>query len=408
MKNLRKILVTVFVITLAFVIYSCSSEDGYLKFTEGGEISYTGKIDSLKVFSGHNRAAIEGLIFSDPKVSELKIYWNNRVNSITIPIERTAGVDMVSAIIPDLPENIYNFEVRTFDADGNGSISQFVTVEVFGNRYLNSLTNRPVVSNVLLGNMLTINYADMDLSTGVQGTEVKYSSVTDEIKTVFVPISDVSVVINDFKSGSTYQYRTVFKPTETAIDDFYTAYVNVKPIVAPVLLNAKQPFTASATDGGRWGNLADWTSNAAIKNHNGYGGWDGGCCGKANASTWNTESGWGAPGITNGKIYQTVTAEAATFRFKVVVFESNYDVNDPGGSYFVVAKGNGIPDVENLATAPEVLKYKRVLGHGIGATEYILEFTVDQAGPITVGFVTSQPDWGRFCTIKSLEIVVAN
>ena len=121
----------------------------------------------------------------------------------------------------------------------------------------------------------------------------------------------------------------------------------------------------------------------------------------------NFESGWGAPAITNGKLYQSVTAEPATYQLKVTVFESNHEQNDPGGFYIIVSKGNvELPNVESLTTAPEVLKYKKVLSNGIGKTEYILEFTVDETTPITVGITTSQQDWGRFCRISSFEIVV--
>ena len=70
MKNLRNILVTAFAMAIIVLIHSCaSSADDYLKFTEGGAISYTGKIDSLKIFSGRDRIKIEGLIVWDPKVS---------------------------------------------------------------------------------------------------------------------------------------------------------------------------------------------------------------------------------------------------------------------------------------------------------------------------------------------------
>ncbi len=407
MKNLRNILIAVFVVLSALIINSCTSGDEYLKFTEGGAISYTGKIDSLKLFPGRNRLEVQGLIISDPKVKELRIYWNNKKDSVVVPIARTSGIDEVSKIIDNLAENIYNFEFRTFDAKGNSSIAVTASAEVYGDRYINSLINRPILNNLLIGSQLTVNYINLNADSGALGTEIEYTDSSDQLKTIFTDISKTNVIINDFKSGSTYRYRTLYKPVPESIDTFYSVYKDVKPVVAPVLLNAKQPFAYSSYDGGRWGVIADWTTNTAAKNHNGYGGYDGGCCGKANNATVNFESGWGAPGITNGKLYQTVTAEPATYQLKVTVFESNHEQNDPGGFYIIVSKGNvELPNVESVTTDTEVLKYKRVLSNGIGNTEYILEFTIDQTTPITVGITTSQPDWGRFCTISSFEIVV--
>jgi hypothetical protein len=407
MKNLRNILVAAFAAALVFIIHSCTSADEYLKFEEGGEISYTGKIDSLKLFPGKNRLEVQGLIISDPKVMELRIYWNNKKDSVVVPINRTAGIDPVSKIIDKLEENIYNFEFRTFDAKGNSSIAVKASAEVYGDRYISSLVNRPILSNVLVGSNLTVNFINLNANSGALGSEIVYTTASDTQKTVFVDINTANFVINDFKNGSTYRYRTLYKPVTNSIDTFYTAYKDVRPIPPPILKNAKQPFAYSSYDGGRWGVIADWTTNAAAKNHGGYGGYDGGCCGKANAKTVNFESGWGAPSITNGKLYQTVTAEPATYQLKVKVFESNHDTNDQGGFYIVVSKGNvELPNVESITTATEVLKYKRVLANGIGSTEYILEFAVSETTPITVGITTTQPDSGRFCTISSFEIVV--
>jgi hypothetical protein len=343
---------------------------------------------------------------SDPKVKELRIYWNNKKDSVVVPIIRTSGIDAVTKIINNLEENIYNFEFRTFDAKGNSSIPVNASAEVYGDRYISSLINRPVLNYSLVESDLKVNYVNLNTDSGALGTEIEYTSSSDELKTIFTDISKTNVVINDFKSGSTYRYRTLYKPVPKAIDTFYSAYKEVKPVLTPVLLNTKQPFAYSSYDGGRWGVLAGWTTNAAAKNHNGYGGYDGGCCGKANNATVNFESGWGSPAITNGKMYQTVTVVPATYQLKVTVFESNHEQNDPGGFYIIVSKGNvELPNVESVTTNTEVLKYKRVLSNGIGNTEYILEFTVDQTTPITVGITTSQPDWGRFCTISSFEIL---
>lgn len=409
MKNLRNILVTAFVVVLVLVIHSCTSSDEYLKFTEGGEISYTGKIDSLKFFPGRNRVKIEGLIISDPKVTELRIYWNSKKDSVVVPIVRTAGIDVVSKVIDNLEENIYNFEIRTFDAKGNSSIPVNSSVEIYGGRYESSLVNsRFVLNNVIVGSNLTVNFESVNANSGVVGTEIEYTTVLDTKKIVYIDVNTTSIVVNDFKNGSIYRYRTFYKPVSNAIDSFHTLSYKDGPIPSMVLKNAKQPFAYSSLllSDPRWGNLTDWITNNAAKNHGGFGGYDGGCCGKANNATMNLESGWGSPAIVNGKIYQFVTVMPGTYQLKVNVFESNYDINDPGGTFLVVAKGGGLPNVESIATASEVLTYKRVLGHGIGSTEYILEFTINQITTVSIGVLSSQPDWGRFGTYKSFEIVL--
>ena len=404
MKNLNKIILACFSIALIFGIYSCTSDTEYLKFTEGGEISYTGAIDSLVIFPGKNRVKVQGLIIGDPKVTEVRVYWNNNTESISIPVTRTANIDQVSAIIDGLEENIFNFVVKTFDSEGNSSIPVSQTAEVYGDRYIASLFNRPLVNNVLVGSELTINFADMDLSSGVIGSEVVYTNTSNEETTIFVDISESSLFISDFKEGTSYTYRTAFIPVEDAIDNFYTEPEEVKPVPTPILLNAAVPFVASAKSG-RWGNLAaPWVTNDAAKNHGGYGGWD-----EWNGNIFNMESGWGSPAITNGKIYQVVNAQPATFQLRVTLRDTNHDVNDVGGAYFVITKGNtGLPNVGDLSSAPEVLAYKRITK--TASLNYVVEFSLNEASDISVGMVTTQAsgDPGRYCNIISWEIVVAN
>ena len=89
--------------------------------------------------------------------------------------------------------------------------------------------------------------------------------------------------------------------------------------------------------------------------------------------------------------------------------DTNHQLSDPGGSYFVVAKGSTLPDVSDVETAEEVLAYKRINVDLGSEYTYRLEFTIDEgATDITVGQITTQADGdpGRFCNVRSWDIVV--
>lgn len=409
MKNLRNILVTAFIVVLVLVIHSCTGADEYLKFTEGGEISYTGKIDSLKFFPGRNRVKIEGLIISDPKVTELRVYWNRKKDSVVVPIARTSGVDVVSKIIDNLPENIYNFEVRTFDAKGNSSISQNVTAQTYGERYQASLNDRKIITSKLSSDFsLTIDFATMDLTTGAFATEVVYTDNSNVEHTVAVPVTQNQLVVPNYKIGSKFKQRSLFLPVKTAIDTFYTDFVSKEPQVIDLtymIKNNKRPFVASSFSG-RWGILADWTTNDACKNHGGYGGIDFGCCGNPPA-TINLESGWGAPVITNGKIYQTITLDAGTYILNApllasgTALNSGYTLSDY--VYLAVAKGNILPDSSGgaLETDPTTLGFKRIV-NTMNSESAVITFTITQSEQITLGISTTQGNerYGHFLSFS--------
>lgn len=231
-KTINKYFLQSLVVLVAIAGFgSCTTMDeGYKDFIKNGEISYTGKIEDLEVLSGHNRVKVNGLFKSDPKITQCRIFWNNRADSLVVPVVRTKGEDELSVFIPNLAENNYNFEVRTYDKVGNKSIPVYSVGKVYGERYQLSLNNRPIASSTLSGTKLTINFATMDTSTGVYETRVTYTNTSDVLTTVTVPyfiydtvakknVVNSSVVIADYKSGS-FSYVTMFKPDDQCIDVF--------------------------------------------------------------------------------------------------------------------------------------------------------------------------------------------
>lgn len=228
-KNLSRFFTTAFVAIVLAVTASCSKMDDYKSFVKDGEISYTAKVDSFEVFSGKGRVQIKGIIRTDPKITSYKVFWNNRKDSLVAPFNKTQNVDTIKNIITGLEENIYNFEIITFDSFGNRSVSVFAVGKVFGTRYQNSIFNRPIVNRTLAGSKLTINFASMDLNSGVFESELEYTNTAGVLTKVKVPISQSQLIINDFKATTSFTYRTAFLPDATSIDVFYSDYTTIKP-----------------------------------------------------------------------------------------------------------------------------------------------------------------------------------
>ncbi|WP_051621160.1 DUF4998 domain-containing protein [Leeuwenhoekiella sp. MAR_2009_132] len=394
-------LTKIVLLVLLTVLGSCADVaemDDFKDFTADGEINYSEKVDSLKIFSGKNRAKIQGIVDADPKITEFRVYWDSKKDSVVVPITRSIGIDTLEVIISDLPENIYNFEIRTFDSQGNSSIPVSATGEVYGERYQATLFNRPVIANNLIEDSLVINYAGMDLTSGVLGTEIVYTNTSDEEIELYVPIAEPSVTILDFKNSSTYKYRTLFKPEETAIDTFYTAYNNLKPIPKPLMVNAKMPFATSARSG-RWGTVAEWTTNDNAKTHGNppVGGFDN----NGGRDAMGLES-WGSPLIRNGKIHQMVDVQPASYSLNVNLSNGN-KLSEAGTRVFiVVAKGEGLPDIDDVTTSTDVLGFKKITATG----NIIVDFISEENAPVSVGIVTDFTVDQSYWKILEWDIVV--
>jgi hypothetical protein len=387
------------VCALIVVLPSCMKEDDYKKFTEGGEISYTGKLDSIKVFSGRNRVVIQGLLIADPKITKCVIYWNNRADSAVIPVTRTENVDTLKVELKNMLEGVHNFTIYTYDNLGNQSVPTYKSGRAYGDRYISSLSNRPI-NNAFTdeAGLTSIEWGVMDRLSGIFATDVTYTDASNEKKVLRVPVDSALTRLGNFKEKTDIQFRTMFIPDTLSIDTFYTTsttrYIpkfSQSDVTSTYLKNVGPNVNySSINSGNRWGILSDWTSNTAIKNASGFGGYER----RSNVGFISLEAGWGLPNVTDGKIFQTITLPAGSYRFAVVMNE----FNSGGSRYLSVAAGNDLPnaaDVTGSSIAFSNLESK------------VLNFTLTGPTTVSIGFVcslTGTSGTGMYSKIASVKL----
>ncbi len=218
-KNIyKKIMITT---CIALGVYACSDMDEYKDlYLKDGIKSYTGKIDSVKVYSGHERVMIEGLFMSDPKVTGCMIYWNAKMDSLDVPVTRTDNVDTLRQII-NLPENLYNFEIYTYDQYGNRSVPVYATGDSYGANFIAQLINRPLKGTpISVENGLTVRFLPVDQTLGPVYTVVSYINQNDKEDTVHVATNQETCLIEDYKQGTEFTYVTQYVPDTLCIDTF--------------------------------------------------------------------------------------------------------------------------------------------------------------------------------------------
>jgi hypothetical protein len=210
----------------AIILLSCSKWDDYKKYTANGEIIYTGKLDSVKAWSGKNRVRITGKFNSDPKITAVKIIWNNKMDSLVYEVKGGLAGNVFDQIFP-MPESVTTFTVYTYDADGNRSVPVYVVGKSFGDSYRRTINNRFITSLVYTAanDSTTINW-DAALATAVQ-TEVKYpKNPTGDTVMVITPAKQSRTALPGFNwQTSKFTYRTIYMPDSTSIDTFATQYL---------------------------------------------------------------------------------------------------------------------------------------------------------------------------------------
>jgi len=388
-------LTTLFAVVSIFA--ACTKADDYKKYVAGGEISYPGKIDSVKISSGNNRVQLKALFLADPKVVLCKVFWNNFKDSLSIPVVKKNTVDSLTIFVPNVAEGLQSFTIYTYDKDGNRSIPVNKTGMSYGDRYKASLSNRGIsVAQTGSDGVTKIDWLGMDRLTGVFATEVQYTNNSNQTVTIKVPIDATSTVLSNFKTSSSMKYRTLFLPDTSCVDTFKTDFVDryipryVEQDVTSTYLKNAGPFNRDTWDGSRWGTLADWISNAGAKNINSnrYGGYEL----RSGVGVLSFESGWGiTTPVTNGLVYQTITLPAGTYSFRL----NGIDQNSGGSRFISVAAGNTLPNVADITSAS--IAFANI-------SDGKLDFTLTQQTTVSIGFAVSIANTGQYIKVGSVAL----
>lgn len=227
MKFLKYLLIITMccsVLTACDDMYSTHEE--YIK---GGEIYYPGKVEALTSISGNNRIKITFNMPSDPKITRVKIYWNNGADSLTQLVTPTPGVRAREILLNNMAEGTYLFDVYSLDDAGHKSVKTILTGTSYGDAYAATLLNRAIKTVKITAGSGVIEWYGANLSAvnkTVQ-TEVIYTDNTSVVRTVIVPpnvnASTVTITtLPNYKSGNAISFRTSYLPTADAIDSFYS------------------------------------------------------------------------------------------------------------------------------------------------------------------------------------------
>ncbi|WP_295128728.1 DUF4998 domain-containing protein [uncultured Chitinophaga sp.] len=198
-------------------------DDNYKDYIVNGGITYPGKPQKVSLHPGNNRAMLQWLKGTDPKVVKARIFWNNYTDSVELDMPSKG--DTVNYTFATLPEGDYTFNIRTYDEKNNASIPVEISGRVFGATYGGTLLNRPVsASELAFSGSLKIGWGSPDTVNGAFAMEVKYINVAGAETITRFGIKETNTEITDFKPGGTYEFRTLFLPDSLAIDTFYTPF----------------------------------------------------------------------------------------------------------------------------------------------------------------------------------------
>lgn len=204
-------------LTIMFLCSCTGMYDNIEEYWDRGEIPYIGRPDSAVVYGGKERAKIEWIVNSDPRIEKCIIYWNFRKDSVVVDIDKSKLVDnKFSYMLNSLDEGSYVFELIHIGQEGYPSIAHEVIGEVYGEKYQSNLTPRKITDFEWVG-------SDLRLSLGIDDSNYclfKYTTVDGSEKEVRCSIEETEVILDNCSPASQIEYSTVYIPEENALDLF--------------------------------------------------------------------------------------------------------------------------------------------------------------------------------------------
>jgi PKD repeat protein len=174
---------------------------------------------------------------------------------------------------------------------------------------------------------------------------------------------------------------TTDKGAEATITKLVSSNGTLQEVTSQFILNAGPKFVASQRVGSRWGVVADWRVNQAVRQREGgMGGWD-----EWEGNSMSMEKWGGEQDIVNGKIEQTSLVPLPVGTYFYALLFHDFQVKDK--LYNVISKANSLPDIDKVETDVDVIGRRQFSGNGpISSTT---AFTITEPRTVTFGFVAT-------------------
>ncbi len=283
MKNIIKL----FCFISLLLNCACEREIDPLQFAPEGELRYPGKANNTTYFAGKERLQIQFTLGPDPNVNKAIIYWNLLKDSVIVDIDRNSLTDnIVNTQIENLPENIYNFEIYTYDKFDNKSVPSHLVGRTYGARYSSALSNRTITDYEAASEHGDVKIMWGDSILYSAGVQLTYTDFDQNRKIVNVSNVDSETILTQVNINNEIEIATLFAPEPYAIDTFESK-TTIKLDPTKLILEMQKPYASGYVDGFDSTNNSQWDQLWDGKWGKTFNQNDGG-------TPWADEAGWGS------------------------------------------------------------------------------------------------------------------
>ena len=166
-----------FLFGLLLMFLRCGDIESVHEQYLNGEIIYSGRLDTLSIRPGYYRAQLEGYTQFLGNSNQIIIEFNGTTQTLDINNDD----EIYAAILSDLEEQSYEFNVITQDPDGNLSIPQTVAGFAIGDEFVSDQDPREIIEYSFDADGNYVNFSANAESEHVIFTIIDYENEANEI-----------------------------------------------------------------------------------------------------------------------------------------------------------------------------------------------------------------------------------
>jgi hypothetical protein len=199
--------------------------DVHKKFTDGGEIVYAPRLDSMKFYAGHNRVFFKFRTLNATNLKAVELYWDDE--QLIVPVTMSSGYDSMLIEVPCKEEKSYTFKIRTTDEFGNHSLWETGFANSYGEMFIQSLVNRSIKSFSVSDNNGAITWYPP--TSNLVRSEVRYTNTAQQETVISVPSAQMTTQCVG-QTSNRFDVRSFFLPEADALDTFAVTWESVRPL----------------------------------------------------------------------------------------------------------------------------------------------------------------------------------
>lgn len=227
---------------MALAAASCAKQDTvYKEFIKDGGFIYPAKPINITAERGFQRVVVKWDLPMDPSITSCKLFWDSRRDSLEFNYSAYPDGKM-SAVIDNLEDRSYTFEIVNYDGEGNASLKSEITTSPFGDSWLVSHAERAIKFLEMDGDDAVITFGKA--TDEIAKTKFRYETASGQtVEKEFKATNDI-VRLPNAKKWKYLDYQSAFCSAE-GIDTVWISNWSKSPY--PIAIKVDNSASVSVT-----------------------------------------------------------------------------------------------------------------------------------------------------------------